>query len=244
MYLQSTDKKYEKLLKNIDSYFSASKHSLHKARNEIKTIDFENEKLVVKAFKIPHFINRIAYTFFRESKAKKSYHNSLRLGQFAPKPVGYVEFFKNGLIAKSYFVSENVPYDFTIREPLVESDFPEKEQIFTAFAHFTWQLHEAGVEHLDYSPGNILIQKIDGKYHFKIVDVNRMRFHTLSPKKRLENFAKLWAKDEDLKCIVNAYADLISMQKEEALRIALTASQRHKNRKNFKKRLKGLPVVD
>ena len=242
--MQSTDPKYDTLLKTIQSRFARSDRSLHKARNEIKAIDFEHTKLIVKAFKVPHLINRIAYTFFRDSKAKKSFNNSLRLADFAPAPVGYIEFFKSGLIEKSYFISAHFPYDFTIREPLLQSDFPDREKIFAAFARFTFQLHEAGIEHLDYSPGNILIQKRDEAYIFKIVDVNRMRFKTLTQQQRLENFAKLWAKDEDLQTIVEAYADAASYDREKAFMIARKASHLHKRRKNFKKRLKGVPVVD
>lgn len=44
----------------------------------------------------------------------------------------------------------------------------------TAFAEFTARLHEAGILHLDYSPGNILYDKIGEEYHFSLVDINRM----------------------------------------------------------------------
>lgn len=46
----------------------------------------------------------------------------------------------------------------------------------TAFAEFTARLHEAGILHLDYSPGNILYDKIGEEYHFSLVDINRMHF--------------------------------------------------------------------
>ena len=66
-------------------------------------------------------------------------------------------------------------------------------------------MHEADIEHLDYSPGNILIKVISGNYVFKIVDINRMEFRNLNHTERLENFSKLWAKDEDLTIIVKFY---------------------------------------
>lgn len=244
MNMVSVDPKYTPLLQNITSFFEASSQSVHKARNELKVIDFENEKLLVKSFKIPHFINKIAYTFFRDSKAKKSYYNTLRLGQFAPEAIGYLEMKKHGLLERSYFVSARFAYDFTIREPLLDSHFPDREKIFRAFALFTAQLHEAGIEHLDYSPGNILIKATDDGYIFKIVDVNRMKFKNLTTRERLQNFSKLWAKDADLKIMIDAYADATSLNREEAWEIARKASQQHKDRKNFKKRLKGIPVVD
>ncbi len=232
------DKK-EFLLK-IKSHFNQADQSIHKARNEIKIID----NFVVKSFKVPHFINKIAYTFFRASKAKKSFHNSLKLATFTPSPVGYIEYRRYGLISHSFYISEHFIYDFTIREVLTTSHFKDKESIFKAFAHFSYTLHEKGIKHLDYSPGNILIQKKANHYLFKIVDVNRMQFKKLSTKERLENFAKLWAKDEDLKIIILAYAKYANLEFQKAYTIAQKASQHHKNKKNFKKRLKGIEVVD
>lgn len=244
MQLNFVEKKYIDLLKNIQNYFNTSQDSIHKARNEIKIIDFEGESLVVKSFKIPNIINKIVYTFFRDSKAKKSYENSIKIESFVPKPIGFIEFKKFGLIHESYFVSENFKYDFTIREPLLQADFKDKEEVFKAFARFTYKLHEQGIFHLDYSPGNILIKEENEDYIFKIVDINRMEFKPLGLDERLKNFAKLWAKDEDLKIIVKEYSKLIESDEEGCLRIALKESQAHKDRKNAKKRLRGEAVVD
>ncbi|MGE3613465.1 MAG: hypothetical protein AB7G20_08335 [Sulfurimonas sp.] len=244
MHFQSIDDHYLSLLKNIQNYFNTSQDSIHKARNEIKIIDFEDESLVVKSFKIPNIINKIVYTFFRDSKAKKSYENSIKIESFVPKPIGYIEFKKFGLIHESYFVSKNFKYDFTIREPLLQADFKDKEEVFKAFAKFTYQLHEQGIFHLDYSPGNILIKKENESYIFKIVDINRMVFKHLSLDERLKNFAKLWAKDEDLKIIIKEYSKLIESDEKGCIRIAIKESQAHKDRKNAKKRLRGEAVVD
>ena len=59
----------------------------------------------------------------------------------------------------------------------------------TAFAEFTARLHEAGILHLDYSPGNILYDKIGEEYHFSLVDINRMHFGEVDIKKGCANFA-------------------------------------------------------
>ncbi len=244
MKFKSIEERYEALLKDIKNYFLSATDSIHKARNEIKIIDFNGESLVVKSFKIPSILNKIVYTFFRDSKAKKSYENSIKIIDFVPKPIGYVEFKKFGLMHESYFVSENFKYDFTIREPLLQADFKDKEEVFKAFARFTYKLHEQGIFHLDYSPGNILIKEENEDYIFKIVDINRMEFKPLDLDERLKNFAKLWAKDEDLKIIIKEYSKLIESDEEGCLRIALKESQAHKDRKNAKKRLRGEAVVD
>jgi len=244
MKFEVIQNEYSELLKNIQSYFKESQNSIHKARNEIKIIDFQDKSLVIKSFKVPHFINRVVYTFFRDTKAKKSYENSVKIVQFVPKPIGYIEFKKSLLLQESYFVSENFKYDFTIREPLVERDFLDKEKIFKEFALFTFKLHVEGIFHLDYSPGNILIKRENEGYVFKIVDINRMKFKTLSLDERLENFSKLWARDEDLKIIIKEYAKLYKSDEESCIKTALKYSQAHKNRKNAKKRLRGEAVVD
>ena len=138
--IEVCDNKYKPFLEDINKYFEDSDESIHKARNEIKIVNFESKELVVKSFKIPHIINKIVYTFFKDSKAKKSYDNSIKISEFVPKPIGFIELKKFCLLDKSYFISENFKYDFTIREPLLDDNFPDKENIFKAFAKFTWYL--------------------------------------------------------------------------------------------------------
>ena len=237
-------KKFEYFLCNIKQFFKENSNTIHKARNELKVIEHENQKLVVKYFKIPHFINKIVYTFFKKSKAQKSYEYALKIKEFTPKPIGYIEFYKFGLLDESYFVSEKFDYDFTIREPLLDINFPNKNEILKAFAKFTFELHEAGIFHFDYSPGNILIKKENGNFIFKIVDINRMKFLNMDLEKRAKNFSKLWAKDEDLEFIAKEYAKIYEKNNEEFISKTISFSKKHKAVKNFKKRLKGIKVVD
>ena len=237
-------KKFEYFLCNIKQFFKENSNTIHKARNELKVLEHENQKLVVKYFKIPHFINKVVYTFFKKSKAQKSYEYALKIKDFTPKPIGYIEFYKFGLLNESYFVSEKFDYDFTIREPLLDINFPNKNEIFKAFAQFTFDLHENGIYHLDYSPGNILIKKENDNFIFKIVDINRMKFLNMDLEKRAKNFSKLWAKDEDLEFIAKEYAKIYEKNNEEFISKTISFSKKHKAVKNFKKRLKGIKVVD
>ncbi|MDP2850922.1 MAG: lipopolysaccharide kinase InaA family protein [Sulfuricurvum sp.] len=232
-YIQET-------FKNIRSIFLKDEHSIHKARNELKIIELSGVKTVVKSFKVPHLFNRIVYTFFRKSKAYKSYHNALRLeklGVSTPEPIALIEFFESELLADSYFISEFFDYDFTIRSPLLEP-LEDRESIFTSFAAYTYDLHQKGVWHLDYSPGNILIKRTENGYQFSIVDINRMVFRDISPLEGCENFNKLWAFDEELEIMGREYARLSGL--DEALTIS--EMKRHndanKRTKNFKRRLK------
>lgn len=237
------DLKYKEFLFNIQKEFDKSSSSIHKARNELKIIPFENISTVVKSFKIPNFINKIAYSFFRDSKAKKSYEYSLKIDDFTPSPIGYIEFYKAGLINKSYFISEEFKYDFTIREPLLEENFINREEVFKAFARFTLELHNANIFHNDYSPGNILIKNEDGVLVFKIVDINRMKFLELDEDTRAKNFSKLWASDEILTIMADEYKKH-HVCSENFTKQVLFYSNKNKRVKNFKKRLKGQEVND
>ncbi len=236
-------KEFLDFLLQVRTYFQTNSQTIHKARNELKIIPFEDIETVVKSFKVPHLLNRIIYTFFRDSKAKKSYEYSLKIKDFTPSPIGYIEFYNSSLLHESYFVSEHFAYDFTIREPLLDAAFEEREQIFRSFARFTFALHEAGILHQDYSPGNILVKRENQGFTFKIVDINRMKFFSPDEDARAKNFSKLWASDEVLHVMANEYAKHYSTSQKFAEKV-LYYSNQNKRVKNFKKRLKGQVVND
>lgn len=234
---------FENFTVDIQNQFTSNQKTIHKARNELKIISSNNLNTVVKSFKIPNLINRIAYTFFRSSKAKKSYEYSLKIKQFTPQAISYIEFYISGLIQKSYFISEQFDYDFTIREPLLDDGFTSKEEILRAFARFSLELHNNGIFHNDYSPGNILIKKENDTFVFKIVDINRMKFFDLSETDRAKSFSKLWARDDELKIISDEYTKYYKSSKDFSS-LVCKYSDNNKQFKNFKKRLKGKKVND
>ena len=234
---------FKNFLLNIKQHFKNNDNSIHKARNELKIISYQGVNTVVKSFKVPNIINKIAYTFFRDSKAKKSYDFALKIEKYTPKPIGYIEFYTNGLLDESFFISEEFAYDFTIREPLLDADFKDRDAIFKAFARFTLELHNDGIFHNDYSPGNILIKESDSAYVFKIVDINRMKFMQLNEDMRALNFSKLWAHDEILEIMAEEYAKHYPCSQDFKQKV-LYYSNKNKKIKNFKKRLKGKPVND
>ena len=64
-----------------------------------------------------------------------------------------------GLIGHSYFMSIQSPYRYNFCQ-FGNADIESCADVVTAFAEFTARLHEAGILHLDYSPGNILYDKL------------------------------------------------------------------------------------
>lgn len=236
---------YQSFIHSFESLreiFDADNRSIHKARNELKIIEINGIKTVVKSFKVPHLFNRIVYTYFRSSKATKSYRNALRLEELeisTPKPIAAIEFFESNWLRESFFISEYFEYDFTIRTPLLEP-LEERETIFKAFAAYTYDLHQKGVWHLDYSPGNILIKRTENSYQFSIVDINRMEFRSISALEGCENFNKLWATDKEIEIMGREYAKLSGLEETTAIHEMKRHNDANKRIKNVKKRIKNL----
>jgi hypothetical protein len=117
-------------VENIESHFQGSDVILHDARNQIRVVSFEGNNYVVKAFRVPNIVNRIAYRYFRGSKAKRSYDYSLKIGkQYTPEAVAYCEQHQGGLLGKSYYISCHFDYDFTIRPVLNDKTMQNRQQI-------------------------------------------------------------------------------------------------------------------
>ncbi len=234
---------FKDFLFNIKKYFSENKNTIHKARNELKIIKSNDIDTVVKAFRIPNFINQIVYAYFRNSKAKKSYLNAIKLEQLninTPQPIGYIEFYESFLFKESFFISKRFEYDFTIREPLRNHELPNREDIIKKFVAFTYNLHKNDVYHKDYSAGNILVLKKDNnEYEFSVVDINRMEFKKVNVELGLDNFAKLWLDENSLLIIAKEYAKLASMKEEDAISILKASDKKLKDFVLFKRKIRG-----
>ena len=234
---------YASLLQDIKTYFQASSNIIHQARNTLKIITLANKSFVVKSFKRPCFFYKIIYTFFRASKAKRSFNYTQRLlanGIAAPNPVGYVEKKRFGLLDESYYVSEEISYDFTIREAQ-NRQVDDVETIYRQFVFFTYSMHQKGIIHLDLSPGNILVKKEANKYRFALVDVNRMQFKPVSFKEGLKNFSRLWLSDQDAEFLGCEYAKLAGKQEQQdyAARLLCALNRKFKEKQIFKNKIRG-----
>jgi hypothetical protein len=234
---------FKEFLLNIKEYFNQNTSTIHKARNELKIVPYNNIDTVVKAFKVPNFINQIVYAYFRDSKAKKSYLNAIKLQTLdinTPSPIGYIEFYENLLFKESFFVAKKYEYDFTIREPLRDINFENREILIKQFVEFTFNLHQKNVYHKDYSAGNILVKKISAdKYEFSIVDINRMEFKQIDINLGLDNFAKLWLDDTNLELIATTYATLANTNSQEAITILKKCDKQLKDFVLLKRKLRG-----
>lgn len=212
-------------------------------RNKIKLFPLAGLTINVKSFKIPHLVNRLVYRYFRDSKAKRSYEFAVKLlemGVGTPQPIAYFENFTATGLRDSYYVSEQLQADCTFRELTQNPDYPNHEEVLRQFTQFTFGLHEKGIEFLDHTPGNTLIQKMSAdEYKFSLVDLNRMRFHqNLSFEQRMINMARLTPKLELLDIMSDEYAKLYGKSKEAVFTLLNQHAQEFKNRFVRKKRLK------
>ncbi len=199
------------LLQIIDNFTSSGTLIGDGDRNKIKIYEIDGKTINIKSFKIPNFINKVAYRFFRKSKAQRSYEYASLLTEKkigTPHPIAYYE--NNSFLGllDSYFVCEHLNYDLTYRELVTDQNYPDHENILRQFTKFTWQLHEKGIYFKDHSPGNTLIVKKGNTYNFYLVDLNRMSFFELDFEARMKNFSRLTPKKEMVEIMSDAYAKL------------------------------------
>lgn len=212
-------------------------------RNVIKILDINGKKYNIKSFKVPNLVNKIVYNFLRKSKAQRSFEYAEKLlsnGVKTPKPVAFVEYKSLLGFKQSYYISEQLKYDFTIRKLIDEPFCEDYENILRQFTQFTYQLHEKGIHFLDHSPGNTLIIKNNMHYDFYLVDLNRMRFEKMDFDQRMNNFARLSPKDYMLDIISDEYAKLLNQPlgkvRSRMLYFSDKFSSSFKKREAFKKK--------
>ncbi len=227
-------------VEEIPQNFEKEGYTIYKGRNEIKVFKVDEIEINVKRYKIPILVNRIIYTFFRKTKGVRAFKYPRRLliqGFETPEPIAYIELKRWGLINFSFFISVHSPYSHSFYE-FGNAHIDECKEIVIAFARFTAQLHDSGIYHKDYSPGNILFEKINGEFHFSLVDINRMYFGKVGIKKGCANFARLWGQTDFFVLLAEEYAKARGFDKEECIRLVL------KMRNKFWKRLKGKHPVE
>jgi hypothetical protein len=214
-------------------------------RNQIKIFQLAGQRINIKSFRVPNFINQVIYKYFRKSKAERSfkYANHLIDNQIGtPRPIAYAINNTSLLFQDSYYVSEHLPYDLTFRELVTEPNFLNHEKILRAFTRFTFSLHEKNIEFLDHSPGNTLIQLNEGDYLFYLVDLNRMNFKQMNFDDRMKNFSRLTPKKEMVEVMADEYSKFIEEDSSEVFEkmwfYTNKFQESHLRKKRLKKKLK------
>lgn len=178
-------------------------------RNTISVHPVDGREINLKRYKIPVSYNRIIYSFFRKSKARRAYEHALLLTELqieTARPIACIETRRHGLLHASYLLTEQCPYTRNMYE-FGHSSPEGREDILRAFGRFTARLHQAGILHADYSPGNILFDRVDGEWHFCVVDINRMKFRKISINSGCRNFRRLWGGSDTFTYMAEGYAE-------------------------------------
>nr|WP_296381706.1 lipopolysaccharide kinase InaA family protein [Winogradskyella sp.] len=229
----------------ITNYDTKGEDFGNQDRNSLKLFKLEDKTLNVKSFRVPNFVNQLAYRFLRKSKAQRSFEYAKQLQSLdvgTPQPIAYYEFKTPFLFNKSYYISEQLDCDLTYRELTTDLTYPNHEAILRAFTRFTYDLHEKQVKFLDHSPGNTLIKNVDGEYEFYLVDLNRMEFKPMNLEERIKNFAKLTTKKALVEVMSDEYAKCSNESYETVFNLMWNNTQdfqkRYWRRRRIKNKLK------
>jgi glycosyltransferase involved in cell wall biosynthesis len=214
----------EEFVYSLPERFEKEGNTIHAGRNTIKVFEEKGEKIVVKSFRKPIFVNQIIYGIFRASKARRSYEYAqklLQLGIGTPQPIGYYEQRNFCLFSTSYYISFQSECDADFRDLINNSNFANRNHILKAIARFTAQLHEKGIWHRDYSAGNILFRQKGGEIQIEILDLNRMDFGKIDLERGCRNFERLNIDEDSLQLMATEYAAARGFDKQTCIDLIL-----------------------
>lgn len=185
--------------------------------------------LNVKRYKIPSLPADIVYSIgIRTPKGQRAYEYPQILAQKGvetPQAVAYIEDRRCGLLRRSWLITEQCLYAHRMYE-LGDATPDEYEPMVKPLARFCAHMHESEVLHLDFSPGNILWERIEGEYHFSIVDINRMHFGPVGMVQGVNSFSRLWGPKRFIVLLCREYAYLRGFDADEAEKTMLSLRAR------------------
>ncbi len=203
--------KYEFLrsyLLHLDEHFEKEGKEIFRDRNVLRTLEVDGLTLCVKRYGTPSLWSRLMYRF-RTAKGVRAYFKPLELrerGFESPEPVAYVRYGKGGPHATNYFVCLHSDYRYSLSS-LPALPAGERGELIRCFAHFAARLHEDGFLHRDFSSSNILFDKVNGRFHFALIDTNSMRSgRPVSVERGCVNLGQLTGDDAFFSALAREYA--------------------------------------
>ena len=233
-------KTLEKFVYDLPQKFDDEGELIYNSRNQVRIFAIDGQKIVVKRFKKPMLHQRIDYTFFRPSKAKRAYTFGLRLQQLGistTTPIACVEEYSGGLFDCGFFVSAfcGDPDTRIIREEPQQHD-----DLINALAHFLVFIHEKGFLHGDTNLSNFLYRKDNSPlgYHITTIDINRSHFKdNLSQGECLANLMRMTHVREALQKIVTRYAEIRGWDANKSVAIVMNKLNGFERRKAWKHKI-------
>ncbi|MDE6496815.1 MAG: lipopolysaccharide kinase InaA family protein [Duncaniella sp.] len=202
-------------------------------RNKVYTLpspgDIPYKQLNIKAYRVPPWINRVAYRWFRPGKARRAFDNANELlarGFMTARPVAFVEEKGALLYGRSYFFSEQLGPEWENLRGAHE--WPDFDFVACQVARYMAELHRKEVWMKDFSPGNVLMKRHgDGTVEFALIDINRMEFGVTDRDKLVTNFQAIFDTVEAVGVLARHYADATGLAEGSDARDRLMADARN-----------------
>lgn len=234
--------RYKNFITGVPETFAGGGVPLHTGRNTVKSFTTDGAELIVKRYKRPNIVQRIAYTFFEKSKAKRAYLYAAELrkrGLNTPHEAAYIELKHGGLLSDSYFISAAchlTPLSVPLQRPGFDT------RLAGALAEYLAEMHAKGVLHGDPNLGNILYKvNSDGTYEFWLIDTNRSHFRRPTYDDCMENLKRLTHYRPLLDYVIRRYAGIRGWNPDKTsadVMRRLAGFERNKDRiRKIKKRL-------
>jgi tRNA A-37 threonylcarbamoyl transferase component Bud32 len=235
----------------IHETFDTHGKTLHNERNVIKSYHLQTadrqQELIVKRYKRPNLIQRIIYSFFRKSKAERSFLNARELrnrGIETPQEIAFIEQKKHLLLEHCYYISESNYAPPIEKELTLPAEF--NKTLAECFADYAAQLHAKGILHHDLNSTNVRYRKTaNNHYTFTVIDINRMKIFAEKKypplKACLRNLTKFTERMDLFEHVIRCYCNTRNLDPsllQKAIRLKKTHDRKRKRRKAFLKKFK------
>ena len=172
------------------------KNRAHTKKINITTPTGETIETAVKVYYISKVIRGFAYANLKKTHARRSMINAKRIldmGFLTPDPIACIERLKfPGICYCNYYVSKFWDSNLDLYSILYQEGGGDQHQVlFEELAHFSAKLHNNGIFHLDFHPGNILVRFTGTNFNFSLIDLDHFRFTTPTIMDRIKGLVRL-----------------------------------------------------
>ena len=250
--IHSRYKKLEGFVRTLPQTFGTGGTLLFHKRNTVKMFDVGGTRLVVKRFRCPNALQRVAYTLFKPSKAIRAYmYADMFAARSIPTPaaVACLQMKKGGLASEGYFVSlcgDGCPVRKRLLpggpgQEYVTHDYGDADmRLIDTVAAFIADMHGKGVIHGDLNISNLLCDKADGgTMRLCVIDNDRARFCRPTRSQCMSDLMRATHNRHLLSLITTMYARHRGWDAAECNTAVTNKLDSFEKRKLLKRKLKG-----
>lgn len=193
---------------SLPNAFEHGGRIIYDKRNQIRLFDVDGRTVVVKRYKRPNLTQCVAYSWFTNNKAQKSFYYASRLdtlGIMTPHAIAAVTCREHTIVRRYYLVTEICEWPSCWS--LLDDGFGQKQELASALAAQLIRMHEAGFLHGDTNLSNFLYNPTD-MGQISVIDINRSKFigRPATQKECLQNMFRLTHVRPMLHQIITTYA--------------------------------------